>query len=397
MNNYESLCAILGILGLVPGCGGSEETVALAKQGVTAARVSATVAVTSRWQGGYCASVSLHNDMSHAIAGWIVQLQTNATSTTNVWNGTASFSNGQLKVTPVDNNAWVGPAGSVEFGFCSAGTTGNPVLVSADGVDVGTVSDGLSASVETTSDWAAGYCANVVVTNGTTATMATWGVVLELGAATKSNVWNAAYSTSGSRLSLIPLSYNTMLKPGTSTVVGFCADKNGSNVKPTVTNPVPMPRRCGTIAGLGCATGEYCDLGTGACAIADAAGVCETKPSVCPMLVAPVCGCDGQTYSNACEAAMAGVSIDRDGTCRPSCTNNSACDTRTEYCALPVAACLIESPTAQLGECKSKPLTCVEVFAPVCGCDGRQYGNDCEAAAAGVNVATLTTCGVKSP
>ena len=38
------------------------------------------------------------------------------------------------------------------------------------------------------------------------------------------------------------------------------------------------------------------------------------------------------------------------------------------------------------GDCTPQPDFCIEVFDPVCGCNGRTYSNDCYAARDGVNV-----------
>ena len=44
-------------------------------------------------------------------------------------------------------------------------------------------------------------------------------------------------------------------------------------------------------------------------------GECIDPPTECPAASAPVCGCDGQTYGNACEAAKARASVLREGAC----------------------------------------------------------------------------------
>ena len=71
---------------------------------------------------------------------------------------------------------------------------------------------------------------------------------------------------------------------------------------------------CGGIAGRLCPEGSYCDYGKGSCGIADAAGVCRTLPR-CANRRDPVCGCDGVTYRNVCQAAAAGASVNHEGRC----------------------------------------------------------------------------------
>jgi hypothetical protein len=70
------------------------------------------------------------------------------------------------------------------------------------------------------------------------------------------------------------------------------------------------PGACGSNAD--CAKTDYCAFPEGQC---DTRGSCTPRPQACTFIYQPVCGCDGQTYGNACAAAGSGVSVDYRGEC----------------------------------------------------------------------------------
>jgi hypothetical protein len=80
-------------------------------------------------------------------------------------------------------------------------------------------------------------------------------------------------------------------------------------------------RLCDGPLHLRCAEGQYCNsIRAGVCPGPRQFGVCAAEAQICPDIFQPVCGCDGQTYPNACHAAAAGVAVAHTGACAPAKT-----------------------------------------------------------------------------
>ncbi|TDO36532.1 non-reducing end alpha-L-arabinofuranosidase family hydrolase [Paractinoplanes brasiliensis] len=101
--------------------------VAAAPAGAAAAGCSVNYAVSSQWQGGFGANVSITN-LGDAVNGWTLTWSYSAGQTvTQAWNATVTQSGSNVTAKNASYNGSIATGSSVSFGFNGSWTGSNPV------------------------------------------------------------------------------------------------------------------------------------------------------------------------------------------------------------------------------------------------------------------------------
>jgi hypothetical protein len=99
---------------------------------------------------------------------------------------------------------------------------------------------------------------------------------------------------------------------------GTPADDSADSVGP-VQEDFRFPRWCGGFNEHKCHGDDVClPFVARGCPGPRRIGLCAPRPHHCPSVSDPVCGCDGKTYTNVCEAVHAGTAIEHRGACAPT-------------------------------------------------------------------------------
>lgn len=191
-----------------------------------------------------------------------------------------------------------------------------------------------------------------------------------------------------------------VLKITAIVLLSFVALACGGDSDDDSETPVEQAAACiGSGAATECEVGQFCRFFDTTCGAQGELGTCVPAPEACTLEFQPVCGCDGVTYGNICNALSTSSSI----------LNFFSCDElvhgKGQLCGGPAEVPCVEGFFCKhpVGDCGSRGAYgfCTKItFGPscsptpgsVCGCDGETYQSNCRADAASASVFSAGAC-----
>ncbi|WP_034091377.1 glycoside hydrolase family 6 protein [Streptacidiphilus albus] len=197
-----------------------------ATTGTTPPSVPTGLTVTGTTSSSISLSWTASTD-SAGVAGYDVYR--GATKVATVTSGTSYTDTGLTASTSYSYTVDARDAAG-DVSAASAAVTGTTAAGSTGGG-----SGGCTAAYSISSDWGSGFNANVTVTDTGTAATKSWTVSWTWpGNQQITNLWNGAYTQTGSSVTVTAESYNGAISAGGSTSFGFGGSYTGANTAPTL-------------------------------------------------------------------------------------------------------------------------------------------------------------------
>ena len=187
MTRLAPLSRFLGLALFTVSCIGDRAPDSVVIGELSGSGLSATIALSSDWGGGYCANVTVTNTGTSATNTWQVVINLNQSTASAPWSATGTISGSQMTNGPLTWNAAIAAGGSTSYGFCAtaSGTNYHPALVSVSGGGGGatTGAAGTSGAAGTTGKGGTTGAAGTSGAAGTNGKAGTTGAAGTMGAA----------------------------------------------------------------------------------------------------------------------------------------------------------------------------------------------------------------------
>ncbi|MGB8468403.1 MAG: cellulose binding domain-containing protein [Candidatus Babeliales bacterium] len=195
----------------------------------------AQFAVTSQWDTGYVATISINNPFAQTISSW--QLTFNLPSgqtVSSLWNGTAVTNNQQIIITNASWNGTIAQNQTVTVGLqINNPSADNPSIANLQAVGNQTTTStavSLNAQYSIDSTWPTGYETTVTITNPNSSATSSWSATFQLPAGqTVSSLWNGSYTVSGQTVTINSNNTNGIIPGGGFITFGLVVNNSNSS------------------------------------------------------------------------------------------------------------------------------------------------------------------------